>query len=52
MGTEPVDSVSVGKGGLVDEKETALVMPALRLAVVKDDQVIGSGKEVGTGRVI
>ncbi|CAM9449751.1 unnamed protein product, partial [Laminaria digitata] len=39
LGTEPAESATVGRVGLVDEKEEARVMPALRLAVVKDDQV-------------
>lgn len=36
---KPVDSVTVGREGLFGEKEEAKVMPVLRLAVVKDDQV-------------
>ena len=40
-GKEPVDSVTLGRAGLVGEEEEARVMPVLRLAVVKDDQVRG-----------
>lgn len=37
-GKKPVDSVTLGRAGLVGEEEEARVMPVLRLAVVKDDQ--------------
>lgn len=36
---KPVDSFTVGRAGLVGDEEEARVMPVLRLAVVKDDQV-------------
>lgn len=39
----PVESVTVGRSGLLGEKEEARVMPVLRLAVVKDDQVRWGG---------
>lgn len=38
---EPVDSITVGRAGLFGEKEEARIMPVLRLAAVKDDQVRG-----------
>lgn len=43
-GFEKVDSVTLGRLGLAgQEEEEARVMPILRLAVVRDDQVMGSG---------
>lgn len=36
-----VDAVTVGRSGLLGSEEEARVMPALRLAVVRDDQVGG-----------
>lgn len=39
LGSEVVDSATLGREGLAGDKEEARVMPALRLAVVKDDQV-------------
>lgn len=38
-GKKPVDSVTLGRTGLSGDEEAARVMPVLRLAVVKDDQV-------------
>eukprot|EP00752_Nemacystus_decipiens_P012799 g11334.t1 len=38
-GKKPVDSVTVGRAGLTGEGEEARVMPVLRLAVVRDDQL-------------
>lgn len=34
-----VDAVTLGRSGLLGSEEEARVMPALRLAVVRDDQV-------------
>lgn len=38
---KPMDSVTVARVGLFGDEEEARVMPVLRLAVVKDDQVGG-----------
>ena len=37
--SRPVDAVTLGRRGLVGAEEEAKVMPAFRLAVVRDDQV-------------
>lgn len=50
LGTETVDSLTVGRAGLTDE-EYARVMPALRLAVIKDNQVQYSSVDIDIVRV-